>query len=186
MKVRPRPSIPDEAALREAALAHMARYATTRAGLLRVLNRRIDRAVGPDTPAEARAVARAAALRVADRLVELGVIDDAAFAARRAAGALRTGRSPTAARAALRARGVAPDIVQAVTEAPAEAVFAAALILTKKRRIGPFRAAERDPAMFKRELGVMARAGFPEGLARRALNTDRDEAESLITAFRRD
>ena len=36
-------SPPDEARLHEAALTHIARYATTRAGLLRVLDRRIDR-----------------------------------------------------------------------------------------------------------------------------------------------
>ena len=36
-------SPPTEVSLREAALSHLARYATTRAGLIRVLDRRIDR-----------------------------------------------------------------------------------------------------------------------------------------------
>ena len=191
--------LPDEAALRAAALAHVARYATTRAGLLRVLHRRIDRAAAalpPDADhadtraaiAAARAAARAAAARVADALVEKAIIDDAAFATRRAAAALRTGRSPAAARAALRAKGVAALLADVATEASPEAVFAAALILARKRRLGPFAPptdAPDDPAALRRRLAAFARAGFSAATARDVLATDRATAEALIDAFRR-
>ncbi|TDG04393.1 regulatory protein RecX, partial [Paracraurococcus ruber] len=40
---RPAGPPPGEAALREAALAHLARFAATEAGLTRVLRRRVDR-----------------------------------------------------------------------------------------------------------------------------------------------
>jgi regulatory protein len=187
--------LPDEAALRAAALAHVARYATTRAGLLRVLHRRIDRAAAAladpdhtDSRAAAIAAARAAARRVADALVAKGIIDDAAFAERRAAAALRTGRSPAAARAALRAKGVAAGVADAATEASADAVFAAALILARKRRLGPFAPPggdPDDPASIRRRLGTFARAGFSSATAREVLATDRATAEALIDAFRR-
>jgi regulatory protein len=60
--------------------------------------------------------------------------------------------------------------------------LAAALILARKRRLGPFATAEQDPT---RALAVFARAGFPQDVAQNALRMDRNEAESRILAFRR-
>jgi regulatory protein len=176
--------LPTESALREAALAHLARYAATRAGLLRVLDRRIERlAHATESPKEAIAAdvaaARAAARRVVDRLVQDGVLNDAAFAATRGARLLRAGRSPRAVAANLRAKGVADPAIQAEPEQ----VLAAALILARKRRLGPFGPEDQDR---HKALAVLARAGFPQDVASHALRTDREEAEILILAFRRD
>ena len=52
-----------------------------------------------------------------------------------------------------------------------------ALILARKRRIGPFRKAASDQ---NRELGVLARAGFPRDVALRALAMAPEEAEETI------
>ena len=167
--------------LREAALAHLARYATTRAGLLRVLDRRIDRAAragteAPEAP-EAIAAARAAARRVADQLEREAVLDDAGFAARRGAALLRAGRSPRGVAAMLRAKGIArPEI-----PATEDEVLAAALVLARRRRLPPFGPPPEDP---RRALAAFARAGFPREVATRALGTAREEAEARIHAFR--
>ena len=86
----------------------------------------------------------------------------------------------------LAARGVDKTTAQAVlTEDPA-GELAAALVLARKRRIGPFRqGGPPDMAGRRQELGVLARAGFQQDVARRALSMDTEQAEALVMAFRR-
>ena len=143
---------PTRARLHETAVAHLARFSVTEAGLVRVLDRRIDRWVraatneagDPDAIATARAAAQAAARAVAQALVRSGVVDDAAFAGARARGLTRAGRSRRAVGAHLAARGVAPDLAQAALPDPADEL-ATALAFARRRRIGPFRARPPTP-----------------------------------------
>ena len=184
---------PDAAALREAALAHLARFATTEARLRQVLTRRLDRwaraaaASGRDQ-AEVTA-ARAAALpqvaSVVAALAASGLLDDAAFAASRAAGLRRAGRSRRAIAAGLIARGVDPALARESVPEDAEAELGAALLLARRRRLGPFRAGAGDAEALRRELGVLARAGFGEAVARAALGTEPAVAEVWVERLRR-
>lgn len=179
---RPRPP-PDAASLREAALQYLARYATTEAGLRQVLHRRIDlwarQAAGEDGTSERAAAAKAMVAGVIARLVELGLLNDAAFAEHRARGLALSGRSHRAIAARLMAKGIAPDRARAVLP---EGELVSALILARKRRIGPFRkTAEPD---HNRELGVLARAGFPRDIALRALRMEAEAAEEAIRVAR--
>ena len=109
---RPAGPPPDEQRLGEAAVAHLARFAATEAGLRRVLLRRVDRwaraaeAEGREDVARQAAAAKAAAAAVARRMAAQGTVDDAAFAESRARRLLRTGRSRRAALAHLREKGV--------------------------------------------------------------------------------
>ncbi len=187
------------AALHEAALTHLARYAATEAGLRRVLDRRIDRwaraqegAAGAETPspigaeavAETVAVARAAARAVVARLAAARALNDAEFAAARARSLTRAGRSRQAIAAHLAAKGVARETARAALPAEPEAELVAALIQARRRRLGPFRSDEADAAIRRKELGVLARAGFAQAVAAQALGTDRLEAEALIAQAR--
>jgi regulatory protein len=62
----------------------------------------------------------------------------------------------------------------------------AALVLARKRRIGPFRLGQApDDAGRRRELGVLARAGFSQSVARQALAMDAGQAEALVVQLRR-
>jgi regulatory protein len=182
---------PGEAALREAAVAHLARYAATRAGLVRVLDRRIARwlraaeAEGREAAGEA-AAARAQARAVADRLVAQGLVDDAAFAESRARRLARAGRSRRAVAAHLAARGIDGATARAALPEDAEAELDAALALARRRRIGPFRAGEADDAARQRELAILARAGFGREVAVRALRLDPEAAEERLLRFRQD
>ncbi len=182
---------PDQTRLHEAALAHLARYAATQAGLLRVLDRRVDRwARAADAPEEAVRAARLAARAVVTKLAATGVVDDAAFAAARARSLTRAGRSRRAVAAHLRARGVAGAALDDALPDDPDAELAAALMLARRRRIGPFRAAPVDGAPLdgearRRELGVLARAGFAQEVAERSLAMDPAAAESLIIRARR-
>lgn len=180
------PPVPTEATLHEAALAYLARYAASRAGVIRALDRKVARwaRLSPEAGDEILAQCRAAVRRVAARLEQAGLIDDAQFAAIRARSLTRAGKSRRAVAAHLGARGIGGEILDEALPENAEAEFAACLILARKRRIGPFRPEEK-PEDKMRELGVLARAGFAQGVAQRALEIGRDEAETLIIGLRR-
>lgn len=190
---RPAGPAPGEARLREVALAHLARFAATEAALRRVLERRVERwaraaeAEGQprETVAAAAARARVAAAEVARAMVALGAVDDAAFAESRARRLARTGRSRRAIAAHLAARGVDPGTAAAALPEGEEAELDAALAFCRRRRIGPFARAAEDAEARRRALAAMARGGFAQGVAWRALAMDPAEAEERLLAARR-
>jgi regulatory protein len=179
MRERKPVPVPTEAKLYEQALAYLARYAATRAGVARVLARKVDRwAREAEVPDEAALVAAHAAIGVVvDRLAAAGVIDDAAFAASRARSLVRSGRSRVAVAAHLAARGVAGEVARQSLAEGGESELGAALVFARKRRIGPFARGEVEAV---RALGMFARAGFSREVAGRALSMEFDEAEALV------
>jgi regulatory protein len=134
--------------------------------------------------AETVVAARAAARAVVARLAAARALNDAEFAAARARSLTRAGRSRQAIAAYLAAKGVARETARAALPAEPEAELVAALIQARRRRLGPFRAGEADAATRRKELGVLARAGFAQAVAAQALGTDRAEAEALIAQAR--
>ena len=185
---------PDAANLHEAALNYLARYAATEAGLRRFLERRVDRwsrlarAEARDVDAVGRqtADARSAAREVVARLAAAGAVNDATFAESRARTLIRAGRSRMAVAAYLAAKGVAADVARSVLPEDAASELAAALTVARRRRIGPFRAGvPPDQAGRRRELAILARAGFPQSIASQALGMATDEAEALVNLLRR-
>jgi len=179
---------PTETTLREAALRHLARYATTRSGLIAVLDRRIARWLrasdNPETAAETAPTARQAARIVADKLVALGLINDAAFAENRARTLTRAGRSRRAVAAHLATRGISPETAQSALPNTPETERAAAIAHARRRRLGPFRTIQTDPARLQKELATFARAGFSREIAMQTLHMDRETAEALLHAGR--
>ena len=177
---------PDEATLREAALTYLARYAATEAALRRVLERKIDRWARTVEDREAArehiAVARQTARAVVARLAAAGAVSDSAFAESRARSLIRAGRSRRAVAAQLVAKGVDAEMARASVPDDAEAELGAALVLARRRRIGPFRTGET--ADRQREIGILARAGFPRAVAEQALDTEAEEAEAAIHRLR--
>jgi regulatory protein len=184
---------PDAARLHDAALAYLARFAATEASLRRVLARRVARWAraaeaehGAEYAAEAARAALAAIDGVVARLVAAGAVDDAAFAASRARSLTRRGKSRLAAAAHLAAKGVDAETAARALKAEPGSELAAALALAARRRIGPFRTGGTpDPEGTRRELGILARAGFPRAIAEEALRLDRAEAAALLEALRR-
>ncbi len=189
-RTAPRPAgpAPTRARLHDAALAHLARFAATEAGLVRVLDRRIDRwaraaaAEGEhdaDALAAAQQTSRQAAREVVRALVQSGVVDDTAFAGARARSLTRAGRSRIAVSAHLAAKGVPQAVAQAALPDP-ESELAAALAYARRRRLGPFRISDADEDTRRKELGALARAGFPQPVAQQALRMAPDDAKALV------
>jgi regulatory protein len=149
-----------------------------------VLDRRIARwAATQGAEAEVTAEARRAARAVVARLVEAGAVDDAGFAAARAQRLARSGRSRRAVAAHLAARGVDAATAQGALTGDE---LVSALVQARRRRIGPFRVAtEADADATRRELGMLARAGFPRDVAERALAMPAAEAEAMVARLAR-
>jgi regulatory protein len=187
---RPAGPAPNDTALHDAALAYLARYAATEAGLARILQRAVDRwaqraladGADTDTVAVQAAQSRETVRAVVVRLAALGAVNDRSFAEHRTRSLVRGGRSRLAVAAHLAAKGVGTETARAALEAEETDELAAALVLARRRRIGPFRTRDGD---HRRELAMLARAGFSQAVASAALRMPHDEAEAVVLRIRR-
>lgn len=161
--------------LRRRALFYLERFAASRAHLGRVLARRALRdAAALDLPA---APVRLAIGELLDELERLELLDDRRFAEGRARRLAERGRPPARIRAELAARGVAPALAAEVTAALDEAAddleLETAIAFARRRRLGPFAAADGKPR--EKALAAFARAGFSRRTAERVLAASRPE-----------
>ncbi len=159
--------------LERAALHHLQRYSTTRAGLQRVLLRRVDRSArahGTD-PAEGRALVES----LLDRFERAGLLDDRRFAHARADSLLRKGTSLRGIAAKLGARGVPAALVrESVTELKErgpDTELEAAFALARRRRLGPYRPEDKRKERRDKDLAALARAGFSFSIARKVIES---------------
>lgn len=187
---KPDQSPPDETWLREAAVAHLARYAATQAGLARVLERRIDkwairtrRSVEPDVVNAQAAAARALIAPIVEKLAKIGAINDAAFAKGRGRSLTRAGRSARAVQANLTAKGVPPDLAREAAPIDPEREHGACLAAARRRRIGPF-GPEVSPEARNKQRATLARGGFSDRTIRDIFKLSRDEAEAQLIAWK--
>lgn len=157
---------------------YIERFATTAAHLRRVLMRRAERARrvhGGDAGEMAGWIDK-----TVERLVRLGLVNDARYAADRAASLRRLGRGPGKIRSLLAAKGVPRAMIEKVIAETAEtfsgedASLNAALAYAKRRRFGAFGKTPSDKLeqakKQKKELAALGRAGFSYAIARRALS----------------
>lgn len=168
---RPAPRPLNDAALENAALFYLERYATSSANLKRVLLRRVARAAVAEPDLDvADWTARIDALIA--RYLAAGLLDDRAYAAQKAASLRRRGVSRRALQGHLAQRGLAREVIAgtiAALEAAGSDDFAAACMLVRRRRLGPCRAEPARSNAHRRDLAALARAGFSLDLARRVL-----------------
>jgi regulatory protein len=161
------------------ALGYLGHYASSAENLRRVLMRRVRRHA-PEAVQPAKPLIEA----ILTRYREAGLLDDAAYAAARAASLHRRGDSLTAIRDRLRAKGGRAEGVVcaggALQRVGPDHDLAAACAFARRRRLGPFRRAAGDRA---RELAAFARAGFGRRVAQAVLACTDEEA---VVALARD
>lgn len=156
-----RPPI-DGGGLERLALRYVERYATSRGKLARYLDRKLyERGWGGEGAPPVASIV--------DRMAALGYVDDAAFAAARAATLGRRGLGERRIKADLRAAGISDDDREEAEAVVEEQALAAAFRYAQKRRIGPFAAVAPDRVGREKALAAMLRAGHPIELARRIL-----------------
>ena len=160
----------DDTALRDLALGYAGRYATTAAKLKHYLRRKLRERgwSGEDEPQVDALIAR---------FVELGYIDDAAFAEVRTRDLLRRGYGARRVGQALHQAGVDTEALD-VPEPDAAETRAAALAFARRRRLGPFAATPPDPKAREKQLAALVRAGHDFDAARAMVDAkDEEEAE---------
>jgi regulatory protein len=157
----------DPQTLTAIAVRYVERFQTSRARLLRLLGQKLrqrgwaDGQPPPDLGA------------IADRMVELGYVDDAAFAEARTRGLTRRGLGAGRVRTTLSAYGIDRETSSAALAGHDPVV--AAIDFARRKRLGPFGPPVTDPKLRNRQMGAMARAGHPQALARAILNARTEE-----------
>ena len=158
----------DAARLDELGLAYVARFATSAARLERYLKRKLRERgwEGEHEPDLARLV---------HRYVELGYVDDEAFARARSGSLLRRGYGTRRVGEALREAGIGESIREQVR--PGEgAERRAALAMARKRRFGPFGSEAVDLERRQKQIAAMLRAGHPLDSAREMVDAASEAA----------
>ncbi len=174
-----------ESRLANIALHYLERYSSSEQNLRQVLERRVMKAAHahPETDIDA-AKGWIDALIV--RYVEVGLLNDAAYAEAKTRSGLERGEAPRVIAMKLAQKGVLKEISDTALEDLAEDFPApelqAALTLIRKKRIGPYRTdAENRKEMREKDLAKMARAGFSYDTAKRMIDAeDIDELKSYI------
>ena len=173
---RQRPASPPSAAyLGRAALAYLARFASGRENLCRVLRakarRRAHRA-GLDWTPERAGEVEAWIAQIVARLASQGLVDDRAYAGARVRSLRTRGTSARTIRARLSAKGLGRETIEDALgggETREAEELAAAVRHARRRRLGPWRDPDRRAASVARDLAAMVRAGFAYPLARRVI-----------------
>jgi len=164
-----KPSSPAE--LEKVALAYLNRVDCTKAKLRAYLTRR----AGDEASAWID--------ELLARYQASGLVSDARFAENAVRRMSRRGRSERAISFRLGRDGVAPSVVSEVLEARAretpEPELEAARALVRRRRLGLLRPEEERAGYRRRDLAVLARAGFDFETARRALGTPNGEDDEF-------
>ena len=148
--------------LENQALSYLARYGTSTAHFRRVLMNRVERS------ARAHGTDRADGEALVDKLIaryrDAGLLDDRAYAQARARTLHGRGVSTRTLVAALRAKGVGTEDIDAaiasLRELCADPEMAAARNFARRRRLGPFRAKRERDRHAQRDLAALGRAGF--------------------------
>lgn len=164
-----RPSRPvTEAAIENAALHYLGRFASSSANLRRLLLRKVARgAADGKTAAGARFVDELIA-----RYQKSGLLDDRAYATQTAGSLARRGASRFAIGGKLAQKGVPAELVKEAIKVLGEggaSEIAAACALVRRRRLGPYRSEEKRAAARQKDVAALARAGFSLDIARRVL-----------------
>lgn len=167
-----RPAKPlDANRLQELALHYVSKYATTKAKLVRYLERKLrERGWDDDTaggePADPVAIA--------ERFAARGFLDDETYAHMRSRDLLRRGYGPRRVGQVLREAGVGESIREGM-ETDAVQRAKAAILLARKKRIGPFALEAPDMKTREKHLAAMLRAGHAFAEVRTVLDAGSEQ-----------
>ena len=169
-----------ETALNNAALFYLSRFASSSGNLRRVLMRKVTRSAAHygDDPAPFKPVVDA----LVAKYTANGAINDTLYAESQARSLRRRGGSARVIVQKLSAKGVPAEIVAETASGLSEdgGDAAAALRLAKRRRLGPFRTANRTENRQK-DMAALGRAGFEYQVAAKIV--DAEDVEALMDAI---
>lgn len=168
-------------------LAYLQRFPASTPHFRRVMSRKIDRSCNyhKDQNRETCLTLLESAIQQFERM---GLLNDDAYLSGMINSLRRRGLSTQAILSRLGQKGLAQDRVVAALRGHdedsgvANADLAAAVLLTRRKRIGAYR---KDSAADRaKELAALARAGFGFDIAQKALGLSPEEAEDIIAQTR--
>jgi regulatory protein len=168
----------DQSSIEAKALAYLDKFDASASRLKRVLEDFVKRRAAEQ---EVEAGPYLQIVRdVLERYQQNGLIDDRRYAAAMARGLLERGASRQAVKAKLHGRGISTSVIDDVvrelgTQGGDE--LSAARALVRKRRLGNLRPEAERRESYRRDLGILARAGFDFDTAKRALSVEGVEGD---------
>ena len=145
--------------LENVALHYLQRYAATRANLRRVLTNRIRRAT-KDKP-ELGPAALALVEPLLDRYTAAGLLNDKLYAEAKTASLRRRGASARGIANKLAQKGVDAKTIRVTVVSDQASELEAARELCRRKKLGVHRTrADADPQRPRKDMAVLARAGF--------------------------
>ncbi len=120
---------------------------------------------------------------VIQSLENLGLINDDMYSEMKSKTYLRRGYSLNKIKMSLSLKGIDPErlkkTIDNIKKENEDPDFYSAIKICKKRRIGPYRPDANKEMFFKKDIGVLARAGFSYDTSREVLNIDKKELKIL-------
>ncbi|MBN2751082.1 MAG: RecX family transcriptional regulator [Rhodospirillaceae bacterium] len=164
--------------LENAAAFYLQRFDSTAENLRRVLHNKVRRAA---CHPEADIDTAAATQWIEETIVKMqriGYIDDTRTATAKARALFARGTPPTMIRRRLAVAGAGDDAIAAALNALAQnegtddhdMTLKAALVLARRRRLGPFRDPDKRAERHDRDMAALARAGFDFETVRRIID----------------
>ena len=122
--------------------------------------------------------------QVLENLEENKYLNDELYSDSKARSFLRRGYSLNKINMMLRNKGIKDEFIKnsidKIKDNKIEPDFVSALKLCKRRRIGAVRSQSNRDLFYKKDMGILARAGFNFDLSKRVLELDLDEFNKLI------
>jgi regulatory protein len=171
--------------LENAAVFYLSRFASSSGNLRRVLMRKVARSARVAEDAEAETASGAKIVdAIVERFVEKGFLDDKTYATQTASSLARRGTSRFSIAGKLAQKGVDAEMraeaIETLDEDGGGSELAAACALVRRKRLGPYRVAEKREEWRQKDLASLARAGFRLDLARRVLKAATVEALEVM------
>ncbi|WP_156479038.1 regulatory protein RecX [Acetobacter senegalensis] len=163
-----------QAILDTSARDYIARFPVGRSALEQVLLRRIDKHNFEEND-PALDAAKAALTKVLDDLEQEGAFSATVRLTKERDSLIKRGRSPRVAMRKLAEKGASRDALDDLGAVDPEIEFQAALTISRKRRIGPYRLNPVDRAGIRREEGILARASYRHDIIQRVMETNADD-----------
>ena len=120
---------------------------------------------------------------VIQNLENLGLINDDMYSEMKSKTYLRRGYSLNKIKMSLSLKGIDPErlkkTIDNIKKENEDPDFYSAIKICKKRRLGPYRPDANKEMFFKKDIGVLARAGFSYDTSREVLNIDKKELKIL-------
>ena len=171
--------------LRNSGLYYLQRFAASRAGFEKVMLRKVKKSCHHHTDQNYQDCVLMVRT-VADDFERAGLLNDTVFARGLATSLRRAGKSSKAVRYKMTLKGLPDEIAESALRThdeehhanTTEADIKAAVILARRKKMGPFAPADHDKT--ERMIATLARAGFSYGIAQKILSMNLSDAEEIL------